>query len=388
MMKTHSASGRHARGLSLVELLVAVALGLIVVLGIASVYLFTKSAFSRQSQISTLQQSVRTAFEYLGSDARMVGHRGCATGNDSAFRSDLSTVDLATNFGLGIEGYEYSNATAGEYTLTGDAPADIATAGSWATNNLAPGAIATLPIAVLGGALSPGSDVLVIRTVTGKPLRLSENTDAAGTSMKIETVAGGKCSDGATDKVSGFCNGSYGLVASCGGARAFQLSAAPTATLTMGAPLVSYQVFPSASSEVFPLQTIAYYIKQASSGTTTSLYRRVFSGDPAGGVEQELLEDVESLQVLYGRDTTLPEADGTVDVYSTAQNVTDWNRVVTVRMGLLIRSASPLPADTKLAASAPLNGVTVTYPADSRYDRRVFTTTVALRNKITYFATP
>jgi type IV pilus assembly protein PilW len=384
MMKTHSASGRHARGLSLVELLVAMALGLIVVLGIASVYLFTKSAFSRQSQISTLQQSVRTAFEYLGSDARMVGHRGCATGNESAFRSDLSTAALATNFGLGIEGYEYTNATAGEYTLTADAPTDITTAGSWASNTLAPGSIATLPIADLGNALSPGSDVLVIRTVIGKPLRLSENTDAAGTSMKIETVAGGKCSDGTTDKVSGFCNGSYGLVASCGGARAFQLSA----TLTMGAPLGSYQVFPSASSEVFPLQTIAYYIKQSSSGTTTSLYRRVFSGDPAGGVEQELLEDVESLQVLYGRDTTLPEADGTVDVYSTAQNVTDWNRVVTVRMGLLIRSASPLPADTKLAASAPLNGVTVTYPANSRYDRRVFTTTVALRNKITYFATP
>jgi type IV pilus assembly protein PilW len=133
------------------------------------------------------------------------------------------------------------------------------------------------------------------------------------------------------------------------------------------------------------MQTIAYYVKQSSSGTTTSLYRRVFNGDPAGGVEQELVEDVESLQVKYGVDTTSAVADGIVDSYVTAEAVTDWSDVVAVRMGLLLRSSSKVAGDLSVAASAPVNGRTINYPSGSKYDRRVFTTTVAVRNRITYF---
>jgi type IV pilus assembly protein PilW len=69
-------------------------------------------------------------------------------------------------------------------------------------------------------------------------------------------------------------------------------------------------------------------------------------------------------------------------------SVADWSRVVAVRMGLLIRSTVPIEADvaSALPTSAPVNGVTVTYPTTgSKYDRRVFTTTVAVRNKISYF---
>jgi type IV pilus assembly protein PilW len=55
-------------------------------------------------------------------------------------------------------------------------------------------------------------------------------------------------------------------------------------------------------------------------------------------------------------------------------------------MGLLMRSTTPVEADTAVAATGIVNGVTVTYPTTGRkYDRRVFTTTVAVRNKISYF---
>ena len=377
---------RSSRGLSLVELMVALALGLVLVVGVASVYLFTKTAFSRQAQLSTLQQSVRTAFEYLGSDARMVGHLGCFTRSTESLKSDLSTVAVATNFAVPLEGYEYNNTTAGAYTLTGDNPADISAASDWETNSASSG-INTLPIGNLGGALSPGSDVLVIRTVIDQPRRLTADTAAAGTTIDIESLAGGKCSGG-VDKVSGFCAGSYGLIASCSAAQVFRVSSIAGAKVTLETPLGPVP-FASATAEVFPLQTIAYYVKRSSSGTTTSLYRRLFDGQlPAAEQEQELIEDVETLQVRYGVDTTIPDADGTVDGYVTADGVGDWSRVVTVRMSLLMRSATPVPADTKVATSAPVNDVTVTFPSGSRYDRRVFTTTVALRNKIAYFQTP
>jgi type IV pilus assembly protein PilW len=382
---------RQARGLSLVELLVALSLGLILVVGMASVYLFTKGAFARQSQVSTLQQSVRTAFEYLGNDARMVGHLGCFTGGTGTFKNDITPITIANNYGVGIEGYEYDNATAGAFTLASDAPANETNAAKWKVN----GALATssgtpintLPLTTVSSTgLTPGSDVLVIRSVVGTPVRLTSDTVAAGTTAAIENIPSGKCSTG-TDKVSGLCAGSHGLIASCTAARVFSVTSIAGGTLTMPAPAVSYSVFPAATSEVFPMETVVYYVKQSSSGTTTSLYRRIFNGDPTANasVEQELIEDVESLQVRYGYDSTAPTPDGAIDAYFSANAVPDWSQVVTVRMSLLLRSATVVPKDVALPASAPVNDVTITYPTGSRYDRRVFTTTVAIRNKIAYF---
>jgi type IV pilus assembly protein PilW len=205
--------------------------------------------------------------------------------------------------------------------------------------------------------------------------------------ISIESVASGKCSNGTTDKVSGFCVGGYGLVASCAKARLFSVAAAAssgalTAVNNVGDDFVKDQ------SEVFPLQTIAYYVEQSSSLTTTSLYRKVFTGDPAVGAEaQELIEGVENMQVSYGVDSSPLVADGVIDSYQPANAVGDWKRVVAVRLSLLVRAADPAPGDVAVPASGVVGNVTVTYPTGTsvrKYDRRVFTTTVALRNKIAH----
>ena len=60
------------RGFTLVELMVAMGLGLILTLAMSSVYLFTKSAFSRQEQLSSLQQNVRRSEERrVGKECRV-----------------------------------------------------------------------------------------------------------------------------------------------------------------------------------------------------------------------------------------------------------------------------------------------------------------------------
>ena len=195
LQKTYAApAARRAGGFTLVELMVAMALGLVLMVGVASAYLFTKTAFSRQAQLSSIQQSVRTAFEYLGSDARMVGHLGCFTNSPSTPTNDLVVTlpaTVATNYALGIEGYDFSNTTAGAFTMTSDNPADSTDASQWRVN---PAGLATVPLADLGGGLTLGSDVLVIRTVVGTPVRLTANTTSAGDSLAIETVGGGTCS--------------------------------------------------------------------------------------------------------------------------------------------------------------------------------------------------
>ena len=189
--------------------------------------------------------------------------------------------------------------------------------------------------------------------------------------------------------MSGFCVNSHALVASCTDARVFPIAAVDVSTgaLTTGGTNFGASGtaghFAPGASEVFPLQTIAYYIKASSSGSTTSLYRRVFDGDVAAGTEQELIEGVENLQLRYGRDTTTPDPDGKIDDYVVASDVGDWSKVVAVRMALVIRADQPVRADTPMAASAPVNGVSVSFPASApQFDRRVFTTTVALRNRL------
>ena len=412
-MNTSIGAPRPARGFTLVELMVALTLGMLLTTAMAYVYLSSRTAFSRQQQLGGLQDNVRIAFDNLSTDTRMVGHMGCYTGlkNEAPnFNSALPANAVASHFAVGIEGYDFVNTTAGAYTLGSNVPNDNPSAAGWATN-VAASASASLPIADIAGAgngLTPGSDVLVIRTVAGRPVRLAAtaNTGANQAAFAVESGAGSAelCADRVTAKVSGFCPGGYGLIASCTHARVFRVGtiaagAAPapsTITLAAAATLGSDPQYTADATEVFPLQTIVYYVKKASSGTTTSLYRRIFDGNVAGGTEQELIEGVESLQLQYGIDTTAPEPDGVVDRYVAAKgpagnatdSVTDWSKVVAVRMGLLLRSTAPVEGDLKnsLPASGRVNGVTVTYPTSgTKYDRRVFTTTVAVRNKVAYF---
>ena len=380
-------------GFSLVELMVAMGLGLLLTTAMAYVYLSSKTAFSRQQQLSSIQQSVRIAFEYLGSDTRMVGHMGCFTGKattapDFVIDSTLLATSVGTNYAFGIDGYEYKNTAANAYTIASNAPNDEIAASNWETNTASNGIkpLVVADIAGTGNGLTPGSDVLVIRTVAGRPVRLAADTPISNAaSLSLENMAGGTCSDG-TAKVSGFCANSHGLVASCSRARVFKVDSIAAQTLTMHTALGTNEQYTMDAAEVFPMQTIVYYVKKASSGNAPALYRRTFDGDNANGLEQELIEGVEGLHVRYGIDSTTPEPDGVVDSYVTAQNVTDWSKVVAVRMGLLIRSTLPVEADVTLPLTGLVNGVTVTYPTTgTKYDRRVFTTTVAVRNKISYF---
>src|SRR5689334_21140155 len=104
-MQSIQSTFRTHRGFSLVELMVAMALGLLLVAAMAYVYASSRTGFARYEQLSTLQQSVRIAFEYLSSDARMAGHVGCYTGNQTTsspttFSNSLSAANTATNFAL------------------------------------------------------------------------------------------------------------------------------------------------------------------------------------------------------------------------------------------------------------------------------------------------
>lgn len=65
------------RGLSLVELMVSLAIGLLVVLGVSNIFLSNHAAFRSQEAMAQVQQNSRIAFELMAQDLRSAGGNPC-----------------------------------------------------------------------------------------------------------------------------------------------------------------------------------------------------------------------------------------------------------------------------------------------------------------------
>lgn len=101
---------------------------------------------------------------------------------------------------------------------------------------------------------------------------------------------------------------------------------------------------------------------------------QVASGSPTGA--QPIVDGVSNLQLLYGEDT---DADGVPNAYRNAGNVTDWDNVISVRVGILVRGAETVLTENN-SASFDLPGATVS--VNDRYQYKAFVTTIVLRNRL------
>lgn len=118
------------------------------------------------------------------------------------------------------------------------------------------------------------------------------------------------------------------------------------------------------------VSTIAYSVQNGAGGQP-ALFKK---NDTSAA--QELVEGIENMQILYGVDTDTPH-DG-ANYYVPADPAPNWSNVVSIRISLLAVSL-----DDNLT-SQPLpytyNGATTT-PSDRKL-RRVFNTTIAVRNRL------
>jgi type IV pilus assembly protein PilW len=99
-------------------------------------------------------------------------------------------------------------------------------------------------------------------------------------------------------------------------------------------------------------------------------------------VAQPIAEAVDNMQVLYGIDT---DADGFTNQYLKADDMAgDWSKVVSIQVALLINSIDNVKDVAPGAGNEDqfnLLGQNYTAPND-RLSRRVFTTTIPLRNRM------
>lgn len=86
---------RHNLGFGLIEMLVALALGLIVVLGVVQIFLAAKNTYVSQNSAAAMQEDARFVLSKMIQELRMVGMFGClGTITDSSSAGDFNAAQI------------------------------------------------------------------------------------------------------------------------------------------------------------------------------------------------------------------------------------------------------------------------------------------------------
>jgi len=341
-----------ASGFSIVELMVAMTLSLVLLAGALAITYSSRVTFGENERVGRLQENGRFAIELLSRDLRGAGFGGCMRG--VTFNSTLNSATTPLwDFTQPVQGFEHTGT------------------GTWS-----PG----LP-AVVTSPRADGGDVVMVRT---------SQTNAGLQRLRTSTAMASSTSDIVVDKDPNdtLPNGQTVLVSDCSAASVFAVTAfldgGATATLQhtaggavgVGPGNATADVGPAFrdGATIVPVDTVIYYVRDSDTlrngVRNPALWRIVGNGAPL-----ELVEGVESLQILYGEDTN---GDQLVDNYVTAAAVGNWNRVIAISLSMLVRSVEPNSPEVDNRTYTLLG--TNVGPFNDRYQRTIFTTTVALRN--------
>ena len=371
---------RRNAGFSLIELMVAVTLGLMLTLALISVFVGSRSAYQSTSGVGSVADEGRFALDTIAQMARGAGYMGCTpaaetnvtgtvtyTVNDTVLNVAGST--LAYDFQLGIGGYEATGTgTGGTYTVSAT-PAAGVSGGDW-TPNLDPS---------FTGATSQqvqGSDVLVLRSSLPQstPVYLTAAAAQGASTLTVSSTGQLQANQ-------------LAVVSDCTKAVPFQISGltpGSPATISFGgstgAPGNASAALPvgfGAGAMVYPLTTTVFYIGMGADGDSALRRLDLLNGQVGASIftDSEVVEDVENMQILYGLDTS----SGTA--YVTADQVPDFTEVGSVEVAVLVASPTGAVQAPKTAPTFNLLGTTVTAPKDTRL-RRVFVKTIGIRNAI------
>jgi len=401
-MRTIERNGRLVpRGLSLIEILVALAIAALLLLGLSQVFIGSKSAYRLQEGMSRSQENARFVMQYLEDNVRMAGYMGCANDVDLTtknstppaflnhlfprtsvagqplvqdFSSDASNI---YRFSRPIQGYEASAAMP-------DAPPSLGATGDWTP---------TLPANIAGQAVK-GTDVLVLRFFS------EESTPVIGAFDPRTSFTVGDANFVRAGGVYGISScGSradiFRATASAAGVITTTLASNPL-TLTTGADVNTWTGINSAAlfsqngnvlnAEVHEARYLAIFVGLRG---TEPVLKVADLSNPAAA--QELADNVENMQLTYGLSDG--SGNGVVGSYVKA-NAADltgateaemdakWRGVLSVRVGLLMRGQ-----DLAGVGQTANNNTYVVVdenlarPVDGRF-RDVYETTVALRNRL------
>lgn len=330
-------SFQRQRGLSLVELMVAMALSLLLMLGVIQIFLSSKQTYSTNSALSRVQESGRFAMEFLAQDIRNTGYKGQCTGTPR----EHGTIDALMNLVDPILGWD-----------------DIDVIPEHLPNSTA-------------GTPVGGTDAVLIKLAAGP----GEVDAHSGNTADTPTI------NLSGTNTSGVDQNALVLISDAINCDLFQNTATTDATAVSKAnasPEWTHNY--TEATEILPLQNTTYYVRANANGRPNSLARQrlgVVSGAPGWLAPEELVEGVQDMQISYG----IADVNRQVIRYETAEEVENdgnWDKVAAVRIDLLVVST-----DTNVVPEAQVitfNGVDETI--DDRRLAQVFSTTIGIRNRL------
>ncbi|MHB8346032.1 MAG: PilW family protein [Acidiferrobacterales bacterium] len=377
----------HQRGFSLVELMVALTVGLILLGAVLAIFIANRGIYSSNKAVAQIQEDGRFALSFLQNDVRMAGYMGCA--QDTQLNSILNVAanDYIYDFSEGITGYEATNTgTGATYVL----PATLAVATPSSFDAEADPYVPALsgsevPFTVTGvGEPLQGSDLLVLRYADSTPANVTQVPSSQSANFKFSVST-----------LPGFIQpGQIGIITDCVKATVFQVTNtngyvvvhnSGTGTPGNSTHVLGPQYGPGA--ELVVPDMMIYYIGLGVDGQP-ALFKADLNTISSPGTltltPEELVANVENMQILYGVDTT---GSGTPNAYVTANQVAGWSgnhsqgEVVSVSIALLLQSNTGEAQIPPTPQSFDMLGLTVQAPRDTRL-RRVFTTSIGLRNRL------
>ena len=312
-------------GLSLVELLIATALGLILTLGVIQIYLSGNETYRQTQGLAHAQESTRFVSAVLTPDFRSAGSFGCLA---EMGRPLDQVVDNRLKGGLvvpldqALQGWEYTGTGPGDSVALANA---MATPGA---DNWASGTTGTNLPADLAGSVITNSDVVIVNALTSLGVPLNPANPQNGNSINLDASSGvdagsvilatrGDCSEGEMFQKSNNANASS--ITMAGG------------NVNPGNNGNNFNLNYDPQTRVYQFTSMAYYIGQGTNGEP-ALFRRMMT--PLQN-PQELVSGVETLQILYGEDSG---GTNSADDYVPADEVADWSTIVSVRFSVMTRS--------------------------------------------------
>ena len=112
------------RGLTLIEVLVALLLGLLLIGAVGGLYLANHQTFRQVENMARINENARLAFELLGRDLREAGGIVCGSDLPVANVVNPSQNDWWNQWDQGLEGYEGNEALPATLASFGSGPLD------------------------------------------------------------------------------------------------------------------------------------------------------------------------------------------------------------------------------------------------------------------------
>jgi len=376
---------RAQQGLTLIELMISITIGLVVVGAVSYVYLGSKGAYRGNESVARVQEAGRFALDAIGRDIRRTGALGCGTA------ASVTTVS-AVNVGMQLVN-----------TSTATDPTTLMVDGTgqpFPIMGLVPKKYGPLTAAPAGWTAPAGltyfnGDVVQMQIASGVPQRVTTTPNPAAGTLTINdnTLNGSPASMNFNPK-------DYAVLGNCAGAAIFQVQSNPAPAAATPAVLgfapagavTSLSGQTDFATGTYPtlqhFDQVTYFVAQVPGSVSatypnglSALYRYSLNS----GTAEELVENIEDLDIVYGVDTN---GTHTAGIYWHADDVTKnnaWPNVVSVRVSLIAvgdqLGVAPVLQTLQFRGKGD-NPVPNPWNAPDTRLRQVFTATAALRDRL------